>query len=252
MVGHPVVRGEADVSIVLLWKESRHIPAVELLEVSVGGLPVSDMVEDVDERVVLLTINLFQLNGEVVGLRQCFRPEEIGSVVKRREYLFILRCHHGGELLQVANHEQLDASEGFEMVAEAPQHMVDGVEQVAAHHGNLVDDEQVERCDDASLLLAEVKPVFDVGIGNKRCEWQLEERVDGDPSCIDGRHPCWRHDNGSLSGAFHNGLEEGCLSCSGLSRKEDALPGVFHQFPCDAQLAVSFHDDRLNGIIEGP
>ena len=45
------------------------------------------------------------------------------------------------------------------MVLETPQYLVDGIEQVASHHRDLVDDQHVERPHDVDLVLRELKLV---------------------------------------------------------------------------------------------
>ena len=106
--------------------------------------------------------------GHIVNLRQCLRTEEVGRVVIRAEHPFVFGRHHGRQLLQVADHQQLHATEGLVAVTETTQYTVDGIEEVATHHRYLIDDQQVERRDDLPFLFAEVELALDLGIGHKR------------------------------------------------------------------------------------
>lgn len=82
--------------------------------------------------------------------------------------MFLFVCDDRRELLEVADKEQLYATKGLGVVAETSQYRVDGVEHIAPHHRDLVDDEQVERADDLPLLLAEVETALDMSVGHER------------------------------------------------------------------------------------
>ena len=196
------------------------------------------MIEDTNERIVLLTVHFFQLDGDVFYLLQGLRAEEVGRIVIGLEHRLVFRCDHGRQLLQVTDHQQLYTAEGLVSVAEAPEYGVDGIEQVAAHHRDLVDDQQVERGDDAAFLLAEVELALDAGIGHEGRERQLEEGVDGDTAGIDGCHTCGRHNDRAFLALFYDGLQEGGLSRTCLARKEDAATCVLYEVPCIAQSLV--------------
>ena len=60
--------------------------------------------------------------------------------------------------MQVAYHEQLHAPEGTVVLSVASHHVVDGIQQVAAHHTYLVNDEQVECAYDVAFGIAELVP----------------------------------------------------------------------------------------------
>ena len=64
--------------------------------------------------------------------------------------------HHRGQLLQVANEQQLHPAEGAVVASVAAHDRVDGVEQVGAHHAYLVDHEQVERAQYVAFHLAKL------------------------------------------------------------------------------------------------
>ena len=199
------------------------------------------MVEQLDEGVVLLAVHLVELDGDVCCLCESLGAEEIGGVIVRIEQCFILRSHHGSKLLQVADHEQLNTAKGQVTVAETSQHCVYGIEQVTAHHGDLVDDEQVEGCDDAALVTAEVEFALDTGIWYEGGEGQLEKRVDGDTTCIDGCDTCRGNDNRPLARPLHHCFQKSGFSCSCLSCEKNAPACVFHKLPGGAQFFVVLH-----------
>ena len=106
-------------------------------------MPLANLVQQCDERLVLLTIDVRELDGDVVYLLQRFRAEEIWCVVVRFQHALVLRRDDGRELCQVANHQQLHAAKGLSVFTETAQNSIDGVEQVGTHHRYFVDDEQV-------------------------------------------------------------------------------------------------------------
>ena len=87
--------------------------------------------------------------------------------------------NNGWQLVHVANHKQLHAAEGSTAATVAPQGHVDGVEQVGAHHGYLVDDEQLEGTYDVELGLVYLALPFGhlvlgdklLDVGQIRVEW---------------------------------------------------------------------------------
>ena len=249
-VGQVIVRRQTDGTLErrgVIDGRGRQTAAVQQCQVVGGGLPHAYVVQNADELLVLLAVDLLQLDSDVIRLRQGLRAEEVGCVVVGLQHLLVLGRHHGRQLLQVANHEQLHAAEGFIMVAVAAHHRVDGVEQVGAHHRDLVDDEQVERGQNLALLATEVELALYLGVGHEGREGQLEERVYGHAAGIDGRHARWCHDDGALARAFHHSAQEGCLARSGLACQENAASGVLHKVPRRAQLIVFLHslDDFL-------
>ena len=239
-VGAVVVRGQADIAILWPRDEVALVTLVESVEHRRVGMAVANGIEQRDERVVLLTEHTAQFDGHIVDLRQCLRTEEERCGVIRSEHLLILGGHHGRQLLQVANHEQLHSAEGFAMVAETAQHRVHGIEQVAAHHRHLVDDKQVERGNDATFLAPEVELALDGGIGHIGRERQLEERVDGHATGIDGGHARGCYHDESFARAFDHGLEESGLARSGLAGEENAAAGMLDKVPGCAKLVVTY------------
>ena len=241
VVGQPVVGGEPYVALLGAGGKGRLAAAVEQGQFALGGLPAAHHIEQLQEVGILLPVHGLQLDGHIVHLRKGLGAEEVGSLIIGVEQSLLLGGHHRGELLQVANHEQLHTAEGHMVVAEPAQHGVDGVEQVAPHHRYLVDDEQVERGDEAPFLTTVLEAVFYLSIGHIGGEGQLEKGVDGDTAGIDGRHTGGRHHHGALAQALHHRFQKGGLAGAGLAGEEDALASVFHEVPRGAQFFVFLH-----------
>ena len=155
--------------------------------------------------------------------------------------MFLFVCDDRRELLEVADKEQLYATKGLGVVAETSQYRVDGVEHIAPHHRDLVDDEQVERADDLPLLLAEVEAALDMSVGHERGEGQLEERMDRDSTRIDGSHTRRRHYHQSLAALLFEGPKKGSLSRTRLSCEEDTVPRVLYKLPGCPELVIFLH-----------
>ena len=104
--------------------------------------------------------------------------------------LFLWR-NHGCQLLQIAYHQELHTTER-QIVALAilAKHRIYSIEQIAAHHTDFVDNEQVDTADDIALELAElIAFLFAAAKGRARHVWRegkLEERMDGHSSGVDG------------------------------------------------------------------
>ena len=154
-VGHGIVGGETDVVAAGSGAERGLHAAVEHLQVGGSEAVVADMIENLNEALVLLAEDAGELQGDVRDLRQGLATEEIGGVVVAAEHGLVAGSDHGCELLKVADHEELHSAEGEGRAAIFAQGIVDGVEEVGAHHGDLVDDEEVESADDAKLLFGE-------------------------------------------------------------------------------------------------
>jgi len=150
------------------------------------------------------------------------------------------------ELLQIAYHQELYASER-QVVALAilAKHRVNSIEQIATHHTDFVDDQQVDTADDIALEFAElIAFLFATAKGCSRHvsrEGKLEKRMDGHSSGVDGcdsrrsqhYHSFWRQ--------FFQSLEEGRLTCARLSGKKEVGTCLFYDIPCQDGFFVHFH-----------
>ena len=161
-------------------------------------MTVAHLIQDIDERGILLAVDMLQLNGHIVYLLQGLRAKEVGSVVIGLQHPLILGCHHWCQLCQVTNHQQLHTTKGLVMLTEAAQHGIDGIQQVSTHHRDLIDNEQIHRGNDLPLLATEVKLTLNLCARHIGRERQLEEGVDGDTAGIDGSHTRWRHYDGAF------------------------------------------------------
>ena len=124
------------------------------------------------------------------------------------------------QLLKIANHEQLDAAEGFVAILITPQDIVYGIQQVTAHHGNLIDDQQVKGAENAELLFRK-SVAFALGYlpaGKIESGCNLEEGMDCGAAGIDGSYTCRRQHNHAfvrVGGQMtqKSGFPCSCLAC---------------------------------------
>ena len=166
-IGHAVVRGQSNVSILLLGAERWVVTTVEQVEVTLRQLIVAQMVEDVQESRILLSVNLLQLQGDIGRLSQRMAAKEIRRVIVWTQQLLIGRRDNGCQLLQVTNHQKLHTAKRSVAMTIPSEHRVNGIEQVTAHHTDFIDDEHVERTDDFALLSAEIISVLNHRIGHE-------------------------------------------------------------------------------------
>ena len=134
-------------------------------------------------------------------LLQSQAAKEVGRGVVLAQHRPFAFLYYGSQLAEVANHQELHSAEGAVFVLMKTQHGIYLVEEVGTHHGDLVDDEEVERTDNILLLLAEA--VFLIatpkrGIGDIGCQRKLEEGVYRNAASIDGCHTRRSHHNHTL------------------------------------------------------
>ncbi len=124
------------------------------------------------------------------------------------------------------------------MIAISSQHRVDGIEQIASYHRDLVDNQQVKGGNDATFLLAEIKLAFDTRIGHIGSKGQLEEGMDSHTTRIDGGHTRRCYHYRTFLTLFYNGFQKGGLTCTSLTCQEDTSSRVFHEIPRNAQFVI--------------
>ena len=184
---------------------------------------------------------MLQLDGHMPGLLQGVAAEEVGRAVILAQESPLAFLHHGGELAEVAYHEQLHTAERAVAVFVEAQHGINLVEEVGTYHGNLVNDEEVERADDVLLLLAEAVLLvlrIERASGDIGRQGELEERVYGDPTGIDGRHARRRHHDHALGRTLLETAQKGGLARTCLARKEYVHPRALHKLPREGQLLI--------------
>ena len=114
------------------------------------------------------------------------------------------------------------------------QRIVDGIEQVGAHHADFVYYEQINRPQHVNLVLTHTVALFRhlvfrheflyVGqIGAKR---QLKLRMDSNAASIDSRHAGRSNNHMTLVYRLYNMTQKGGFSSASLTRQEDRDIGV--------------------------
>ena len=239
---HVVVGGEAYPAFSVPGHKVRHVARVELVGYVLVDAVLAYLAQEANKAAVALAVDALQLYGDVLDLLQGTRAEEIGGLVVGVEQLPLLVGGHGGELLQVTDEQQLHAAEGPVAVAVLAQHAVDGIEQVATHHGYLVDDEEVEGAQDALLLLAHLEETALAALRHHARQMdagrELEKGVDGGTAGIDGSHARGGHHDHAFGGQFPDTTQKGGLARTGASCEEDRHVSAFHKLPCKVHLVV--------------
>ena len=128
------MRCERDVSVLVFWLEVGPVLLVEFGKHGGIGVAVAHTVQNVDEMLARLAENMFQFDCHVIGLAQGVAAEKVhcGVAVAKKVPLIVL--DHGRKLVQIANHQQLKAAEGQLVAAIAPQHIINGIEQIGPDH----------------------------------------------------------------------------------------------------------------------
>ena len=244
-LGRAVVRGQRDVAFPVGGFEARNVPLVEGFERRRIDSSVAYPVQQFDETVVLLPVDALQLDGDKGRLPQGFRSEEIGRVVEPAQQPPLFVAHDGGELTQVADHEQLYAAERLASVAVAPQRVADGVEHVGPHHADFVDNEQVDAPDDADFLAAEaVGFVFASGraapfrFGHVGGEGELEERVDRHAARMESGYAGRRHNDHPFGRAGAQLAQERGLARSRLAGQKNVRRGLLYEAQGQIELRI--------------
>jgi hypothetical protein len=112
LLGERVGRGQIDGEVVRRGFIVRYMPLVEQRQFFIRDGIVADAVEQVDEQIIVLAVNLLKLDEFHLQRFEDTGAEEIRRIIGGVEYLFFARCHHRRKLVQVADEDQMDASEG--------------------------------------------------------------------------------------------------------------------------------------------
>src|SRR4051794_36169047 len=122
-----------------MWPDA---PLVQKSDRVRNALAHPDLAQDVDEVLLILSVDLLQGDGRDRNLLQCSSTERIRDpVAQRMQKRAMITLHHRRKLEEVADHHDLDAPEWTAICPDRPQPGIDGIDQIDADHGNLVDDE---------------------------------------------------------------------------------------------------------------
>ena len=238
--------GKTDIVALLRRFEVWDISLVQSLQRGFRSLILPNLIKKRDKLLVLLTIHLFEFDGKIACLLQGIAAEKERGIIILPYHLLFLRSNHRSKLMQIAYHEKLNASER-QVVALAilTQYGIDGIEQIAAHHTDFVDDKQVDASDDVTFQITEfIAFLFATTEGHTWHVWRkrkLEERMDGHSSSVDGSDARRSQHHHAFRRQFFQSLEEGRLTCARLSRKEKVGTCLFYNVPCQDGFFVHFH-----------
>ena len=106
---------------------------------------------------------MFQFNTAIRCLRKHMTVKEIHRLIIVLQQSPFLLFRHGCQLVDVAYHQHLHATERLVVVPHTSHHRIDGIEEVGAHHRYLVNHQQFQRADDFQFLCRKLL------ILNRRC-----------------------------------------------------------------------------------
>ena len=170
----------------------------------------------------------------MLRLLQGMTAKEVRRAVILTQQCPLAILHHGSQLAEVTNHEQLHPTERAVAVLMQAQHRINLIQKVGPHHGNLVNHKKVQRTDDILLLLAETELLI---LGVERatrdigCQRELEERVYRHPSGIDGSHTRGCHHHHALGRTLLELAQEGSLARTCLAREKHIHARALHKLP---------------------
>ena len=142
------------------------------------------------------------------------------------------------QLEHVADEYHLLATEGFSHLAtEDTQHLVDEIDDVAAHHRHFVDDDELHLVDELAHVTVVAQRLEDLAmaqtivgiVGQNQMERQVEETVKGGSPHVDGGNTCGSEHNVFLARVLTYIFDEGRLSRPGFPGKEEALVAEAHE-----------------------
>ena len=156
------MRCQRNVGIFHVRLEAGYVAAVELFEHPGVDLVVSNLVEQVNEPAVRLPEDMLQFDSHHIGSLEGETAEEVRRFVVRSQKFPVFRLDHRRQLVQIADHEQLHATESVRVVTVAAKHVVNGIEQVCPDHADLIDDEQVKRAQQLDFVAGKTPLVVDL------------------------------------------------------------------------------------------
>ena len=124
--------------------------------------------------------------------------------------------------MQIPDHEQLHTAKRLIIATVPAQDRIHGIQQVGPHHADLVNHQQIKAFDNPFFFFAESEqalPALFIGLTarNKWAKGQLEKRMEGDASGINGRNPGWGGDDHPFCGIFFQLMQKGGFSGAGFS-----------------------------------
>ena len=141
---------------------------------------------------------------------------------------------HRLQLEDVAHEQQLLSAEGLGVAGVDAQYLVDEVDDVCAHHTDLVDDNEFYLAYQFALGACVFQRLLDVSaviarvVGQQGMEGQSEETVQGGASGVDGGDARRGEDHVLLLRVLRHVSQEGALTRARLSRQEERTARVVH------------------------
>ena len=178
-----------------------------------------------------LSIHLLQFDGDKRRLLQRTARKEKLRVVVFHEGFTIFLTHHGGQLLKVANHQELHSPKRSRVGAQATERSIHAVQEVGTHHGDFVDDDEIERTNQLALSIGKSELLIGKSAsGDVHAEGQLEKGVNGHSSSIDGSDARGREHHHALVRLFAKLTQKCRLSGASATREKEVGMGVLYNF----------------------
>ena len=124
--------------------EVGHIATIERSQCGFIQMIVAHLIEQLDKGRVGLTIDVLEFDRNIFRLFEGLAAKEIRRFIIAAQRLPIVLLDDGWQLVQVADHQQLDITERTIVAAKSSQSVVDSIQQVCSHHADLVDHQQFE------------------------------------------------------------------------------------------------------------
>ena len=181
----------------------------------------------------MLAIDFGELDADQLHAAENMGIEEEQRGVERAKQLAVFLFRHGLQLIDVADKEKLFAAVRLKAVAGVDaKHLVDEVNDVGAHHADLVDDDQLHLPDDLALLARVFQCLTDMAlretavVGQKGMEGYLEETVERAATDVDGGDAGRGQDHMLLLRHTADMAQKGGLARAGLTCEKKAVMGV--------------------------
>lgn len=229
---------KGDISFFLFIVKILNVSGIEGLEGFGGESVVADVVEEVNEVAVRLSIDVLQFNRDELCLLKAVAAEEVGGVVMGTKEAPVYIFYHWRELVQVTNQQELYTTKGAIVSTVFAQNAIYAIQQVGADHAYLVDYQQIEIFDNVYFFPVEFVLPAVFTSWNKRSKWHLEKRVESNSAGVDRRNTSGCCDDHSLRAIFFQFVEEGGFSGASFSGQENIATRVPHKFCCQLEFCI--------------
>ena len=153
---------QSDIQIFLIVNNRLAKTGVEQLQVMGCGSIVADMVEHSHKHGVTLPIDMGQFYCHQLYLTEHMSREEVGIGIETVDDVALVGFHHRFQLEGIAYQQQLLAAKWLtQVVGIDTQDTIDSIDNVCAHHRNLIDDDKFQLFEQLAVRLAVFEKFMD-------------------------------------------------------------------------------------------